>query len=205
MVAIIDYGMGNLRSVQKAIEFCKEEAIITNNINDIQKASHIILPGVGAFKDGMNNLTQLGLIDILNKEVLINKKPFLGICLGMQLICTKSYEHEETNGLNWIDAEVKRFESPKLKVPHVGWNEVDIQKDSKLFQNISNKSDFYFVHSFYINNTIHTLSETTYISNFTSAIEKNNIFACQFHPEKSQKAGLQLLNNFINISGDNYA
>ena len=177
MVAIIDYGMGNLRSVQKAVEYHKQEAIITNNIDEIKQASHIILPGVGAFKDGMKNLKTLGLVDILNQEVLINKKPFLGICLGMQLICKKSYELGETEGLSWIDAEVKRFESPTLKVPHVGWNEVHIIKNSILFSNINDGSDFYFVHSFYVTHNENTIATTPYIRDFVSAVEKGNIFA----------------------------
>ncbi len=199
MIAIIDYGMGNLRSVQKAVEYCKQEVIITNNVDEIKNASHIILPGVGAFKDGMNNLISLGLVDILNQEVLHQKKPFLGICLGMQLICNKSYELGETKGLGWIDAEVNKFKSTMLKVPHVGWNEVHARKYSNLFAGIENGSDFYFVHSFYVDINENMVATTPYIRDFTSALEKANIFACQFHPEKSQHVGLKLLDNFLNM------
>lgn len=199
-LVIIDYKMGNLRSVQKAFEKIGCNAIISNDKETIQNATKLVLPGVGAFKDGMKHLQELNLIDILNKKILEDKTPILGICLGMQLLSNKSYENGETAGLGWIDAEVVKFEfdAQKLKVPHVGWNEVIFQdKNNILFKNIENHKDFYFVHSYYFKEKEKvTISTTDYGSEFTSAIAKNNIFATQFHPEKSQTVGLQLLQNF---------
>ena len=195
--------MGNLRSVQKAFEKVGSNAIITNDIQKIKNASKIVLPGVGAFKDGMKNLEELKLIEVLNEEVLINKKPFLGICLGMQLVSSKSYEHGETSGLNWINAEIKKFEfedSVKLKVPHVGWNNVTFHKSNSLYENIQDKSDFYFVHSYhFITNEDVVTSTTDYGIDFVSSVQKENIYAFQFHPEKSQLVGLNLIKNFVNL------
>lgn len=202
-IVIIDYNMGNLRSVQKAFEKVGSNAIITNDIQKIKNASKIVLPGVGAFKDGMKNLEELNLIEVLNEEVLINKKPFLGICLGMQLVSSKSYEHGETSGLNWINAEIKKFEfedSVKLKVPHVGWNNVTFKKPNFLYTNIQDKSDFYFVHSYhFITNEDVVTSTTDYGIDFVSSVQKENIYAFQFHPEKSQLVGLNLIKNFVNL------
>ena len=203
-IVIIDYNMGNLRSVQKAFEKMGCNALISNNHKIIEDADKIVLPGVGAFKDGMKHLNELGLIELLNKEVLVNKKPFLGICLGMQLIANKSYENEETDGLGWIDAEVTQFDFTKhtktLKVPHVGWNDVSYRKKNILFNGIPDKSDFYFVHSYYFSTQEDVVSSMTdYGFDFISSIEKDNIFAFQFHPEKSQGVGLKILENFIKV------
>lgn len=203
-VAIIDYKMGNLRSVQKAFEKVGCDAVITNEKSIIEKANKIILPGVGAFKDGMRHLEELDLIDLLNDEVLLKKKPFLGICLGMQLTSSKSHENGITNGLNFIDAEVVKFDfseyTKKIKIPHIGWNELNYQKDTSLFTNIPNKSDFYFVHSYHFETEEDIIIATTnYNHEFVSAINKNNIYATQFHPEKSQTVGLQLIKNFVNL------
>ena len=203
-IVIIDYNMGNLRSVQKAFEKVGSTAVITNDINTIKNASKIVLPGVGSFADGMKNLNNLGLIDVLNEEILINKKPFLGICLGMQLIAKKSHENGETQGLNWVDAEVVKFEfktlNKKLKVPHVGWNNILLANKQSLFNNIENNSDFYFVHSYHFQTNENVLTSTTdYGFNFVSSVQKENIYAVQFHPEKSQTVGLKLLENFVNI------
>lgn len=207
MVVIIDYKMGNLRSVQKAFEKVGCDAIITNDIEIIKKASKIVLPGVGAFADGMKHLEELGLIDVLNAEVITNKKPFLGICLGMQLISKKSYENGETNGLNWIDAAVVKFnfedKEKKLKVPHVGWNNTNYKNENLLFDNILNDSDFYFVHSYHFKTNEDVVTSTTdYGFDFVSSINKDNIYAFQFHPEKSQALGLKILENFINLESD---
>jgi len=199
-LVIIDYKMGNLRSVQKAFEKIGCSAIISNDRKTILHANKLVLPGVGAFKDGMKNLKELNLIEILKQKVLEEKTPLLGICLGMQLLSNKSYENGETEGLGWIDAEVVRFEfdTQKLKIPHVGWNEVIFQdKNNILFTSIKNHKDFYFVHSYYFKpNEKVTITTTSYGFEFTSVVQKNNIFATQFHPEKSQAAGLQLLQNF---------
>ena len=196
--------MGNLRSVQKAFEKIGCNAIITNNHEVIKNSSKIVLPGVGAFKDGMKHLEELGLIDILNEEIIKNKKPFLGICLGMQLTAKKSYENGETDGLGWIDAEVIKFDfivsDKKLKIPHVGWNNVNYQNDNILFKDIPNSSDFYFVHSYYFKTAEKYIAGTTdYGFEFTSSVQKDNILGVQFHPEKSQEVGLKILENFVKI------
>lgn len=203
-IVIIDYNMGNLRSVQKAFAHLGCEAIITNNLETIKNASKIVLPGVGAFKDGMKNLEELDLINTLNQEILHHKKPFLGICLGMQLIASKSYEYGETNGLNWTNAEVVKFDfsqfDQKLKIPHVGWNNVIYKNSNKLYETIPNNSDFYFVHSYHFKTDEDIVTSVTdYGFEFVSSINKENIYACQFHPEKSQGVGLQLIQNFVNL------
>jgi len=199
--------MGNLRSVQKAFEKVGCDAIISNNISVIKNASKIVLPGVGSFADGMKHLEELGLIDILNEEVINNKKPFLGVCLGMQLISKKSYENGETEGLCWIDAEVVKFNfdnlDKKFKIPHVGWNNTHYKNHNILFNGISDESDFYFVHSYYFKAYEDVVSSTTdYAFDFVSSVQKDNIFAFQFHPEKSQSVGLKILENFVNLESD---
>lgn len=196
--------MGNLRSVQKAFEKVGCDAIITNDHDTIRDADKIVLPGVGAFKDGMKYLKELDLIELLNEEILVKKKPFLGICLGMQLIANKSYENGKTNGLAWVDAEVINFDfsnqKKTLKVPHVGWNEVSYKNQNILFDGIVDKSDFYFVHSYYFSTKEDIVSSTTdYGFDFVSSVHKDNIFAFQFHPEKSQTVGLKILENFVNL------
>lgn len=203
MIAIVDYNAGNLRSVQKAFEKIGMKAIITNNKKDISTADLIVLPGVGSFNDGMKNLKKLGLLEALADEVIWKKKPFLGICLGMQLICKIGYEDGITNGLGWIDAEVKRFDflniDNNIKIPHVGWNSVAFLEEESLFQDIGNLSDFYFVHSYHIANLQdgRCIGTTSHGYDFVSAIKKDNIVAFQFHPEKSQEVGLKLLKNVV--------
>lgn len=203
-IVIVDYKMGNLRSVQKAFEKIGASAIISNDIETIKSSQKIVLPGVGSFKDGMKHLKELNLIELLNEEVIVNRKPFLGICLGMQLISNKSYENVETNGLGWIDAEVIKFEflnNKKLKVPHVGWNNVSYKEKNLLYNGIENNSDFYFVHSYHFDSKEEaSISSTTdYGFDFISSVQKDNIYAFQFHPEKSQTVGLKLLENFVNL------
>ena len=201
---IIDYKMGNLRSVQKAFEKVGSKAVITNDYKIIQDADKIVLPGVGSFKDGMKHLGELGLINVLNEEVLEKKKPFLGICLGMQLIAKKSYENAETDGLGWVDAEVVKFNFDGLrssfKIPHVGWNNVKFQNTNILLNDIPDNSDFYFVHSYHFKTQENVVtSSTDYGFNFTSSLNKENIYAFQFHPEKSQTVGLKIIENFVNL------
>jgi glutamine amidotransferase len=189
--------MGNLRSVQKAFEHVGVDALITRDPAIIQNASKIVLPGVGAFKDAMHNLRELGLIDVLNDVVLQEKKPFLGICLGMQLIATKSYEFGETQGLGWIDAQIIRFSDSGLKIPHVGWNNLSFTNHSPLFEEIPDNSDFYFVHSYYFDaDDTYVTGVCDYGTRFIASVQKENIFATQFHPEKSQKHGLEIIKNF---------
>jgi glutamine amidotransferase len=196
-VAIINYGMGNIASVEKAIKFLGYTSIVTNNHNEIRQCAYLILPGVGAFAQGMKNLKELDLVGILNNEVLVNKKPFLGICLGMQLIASKGYEIEETNGLDWIKGEVVKINEPERSIPHLGWNEITVTKNS-IIKDYNNK-DFYFIHSFHF----HVLERediaatVNYGNEYVAAIQKDNIFATQFHPEKSQTAGLDFLNSFF--------
>ena len=196
--------MGNLRSVQKAFETVGVSAIISNDHEIIKNADKLVLPGVGSFKDGIKHLHELKLIDILNEEVLQKKKPFLGICLGMQLIASKGYENGETKGLNWVEAEVIKFNfsnsTHQLKVPHVGWNELLFYNSNILLQDIKEFSDFYFVHSYYFKTQENIVtSYTNYGIKFTSSIQKNNIFAFQFHPEKSQEVGLKIIENFVKL------
>ena len=204
MIAIIDYGLGNLTSVKNALDFLGIEAIITNNAQEIQKADKIILPGVGAFGQGMDNLRKLGLAEVLHKEVIENKKQFLGICLGMQLICKKSYEEGEFEGLGWIPAEVIRFnlESEKLLVPHVGWNEVTCNLDSPILSGGNKEQTFYFVHSYYpdVKDKNLVVGWCGYGVKFAAILQKENIFAVQFHPEKSQQEGLEILRKFSQIT-----
>lgn len=199
MIALVDYGMGNIRSVSKAIEAVGGEVFITQNPEEIRKAKAIVLPGVGAFRDCMSNLTELGILDTVREEIL-KGKPYLGICLGMQILFTESEEFGVCKGLDLIRGRVTRFKLPQeYKIPHMGWNTVVFKKKSKLLSDISNNSYFYFVHSYYVvpEESIFVGGVTEYGLEFTSMIIYENIFATQFHPEKSQKMGLKLLSNFI--------
>ena len=202
-VAIIDYGMCNLDSVARAVEECGGTPLVTNNIHDLEIATHIILPGVGAFPDAMNQLCQLSMDTALREQVLENKIPFLGICLGMQVMATKGTEGEETDGLGLIEGTVKRLkpESHDTRIPHIGWNEVHYMRSSPLFEGISTGKDFYFVHSYHFccSDENNIVARTPYCGGLTSVISKGNAFGTQFHPEKSQKVGFQLLENFISI------
>ncbi|MEW5797933.1 MAG: imidazole glycerol phosphate synthase subunit HisH [Bacteroidota bacterium] len=195
MIGIIDYHLNNLRSVQKAFEKVGVQAFISDNPNELKKAEKLVLPGVGAFGAAMENLRVLGLKTVLDEHVAAGK-PLLGICLGMQLLFTKSYELGEFSGLNFVSGEVKQFPST-VKVPHMGWNQVEIVRQSSLLKDVEEKSFVYFVHSYYVEPKENvTLSQTEYGFRFTSIIQQGNIYGIQFHPEKSQKTGLQLLKNF---------
>jgi len=202
MIAIIDYGAGNVGSIQNMIKKIGYKAIITSSIDEILNADHLILPGVGSFDYGMSQLEKLKLIDVLEKKVVECKTPILGICLGMQLMA-KSSEEGIKEGLNLIDAEVVKFKSNthNIKIPHMGWNYVNIRKESKLFERKEEKERFYFVHSFHVKvkNEMDILATTDYGCNFTSAIERENIYGVQFHPEKSHRYGMQLLEHFIRL------
>lgn len=201
-IAIIDYGMGNLTSVANAFNTIGYKATIVQDTNDLSQASHIVLPGVGAFGDGMKNLRSSGWIDVLEREIKEKKKPFLGICLGMQLLASMGTEHGLHEGLNWISGTVKKIESndPQIRVPHVGWNDVIFLKKDGLYRDLGDSQAFYFVHSYVLD----VKDESSVVSGltvhgieFTASIEKDNIYATQFHPEKSQKIGLKVLENFI--------
>ena len=196
MIQIIDYGMGNLRSVQKAFEFLGFEASIAQNKYDLKNASHIVLPGVGAFADAAKNLLASG----MQEEMLdgIKKgKPFLGICLGMQLLFDKSFENGEYDGLGLVPGVVKRFAVEGLKVPHMGWNNLII-RDNALFAKGSSEKYVYFVHSYHASDVPDEfiIGETEYGYRFTAAVQRDNVFGLQFHPEKSGDIGLDMLKNF---------
>tara|TARA_B110000483_G_scaffold202509_1_gene244206 strand:+ start:348 stop:950 length:603 start_codon:yes stop_codon:yes gene_type:complete len=196
MIAIIDYGMGNLASVQKAIRNLGKDVIITFDKKEIQEASLIVLPGVGSFEQGMKNLKDRGLIELLNQEVIQHKKPFLGICLGMQLIMEKGTEPIECEGLGWIKGTVEVINNSRLPVPHLGWNKTYKLGEENQEDNLSN--NFYFIHSFHVLPGEHV--ECTYVDyefKMIASIQKENIYATQFHPEKSQNAGLSLLKTYI--------
>lgn len=201
MITIIDYGMGNLHSVLKAFKRLRIEAMLSSDIAEIQAADKLILPGVGHFKRGMDNLRERNLIQTLNEEVLEKGKPILGICLGMQLF-TKSSEEGNAEGLGWLDAETVEFSFPEgekiFRIPHIGWNSINFGTQTSLYDGISDDTSFYFVHSYYVksNNDADVAASTEYGLNFTSSMVKSNIFATQFHPEKSHDDGLKLLKNF---------
>jgi imidazole glycerol-phosphate synthase subunit HisH len=197
MIGILNYGMGNLRSVANALSFLGIDFFIISKKEEIGRARKLILPGVGAFGAGMKNLADFGFLPVLQEEVMAKKKPILGICLGMQLFAEKGFEDGVHEGLGWIQGEVRKIEAQDLKVPHVGWNEAKPRMDSPLFEDIAPHSDFYFVHSFYLDCPSQFVSSTCeYGIEFPASVEWANIFGTQFHPEKSQDAGLALLRNF---------
>jgi len=201
-IVIIDYGMGNLRSVENKFKAQNCNVEITSNKEVIQQADKLVLPGVGHFKNGMKNLNERGLIDVLNQKVIVEKTPILGICLGMQLF-TNFSEEGEVNGLGWIDATTKKFEfdfrESFLKTPHMGWNSLRVKKEHELVEQICDYDQFYFVHSYYVEcaNQEDILTETQYGQVFTSSIQKDNIIGVQFHPEKSHDCGALMIGNFI--------
>ncbi|MBN2878854.1 MAG: imidazole glycerol phosphate synthase subunit HisH [Clostridia bacterium] len=200
MITIIDYGMGNLRSAQKAFEFLGFEAEITDNKTAILAAEKIVLPGVGAFADAMSNLNSSGISNVIKKKTA-DGTPFLGICLGMQLVFDVSYEGGEFEGLGLIKGEIKRFDLPaEYKVPHIGWNKLNTT-DNILFSEIDEDIYTYFVHSYHAvtQDKDAVIATSNYGTEFTAAVNKDNIFATQFHPEKSGDKGLKMLRNFAKI------
>lgn len=203
MIAIIDYGMGNLRSVQKGFEFVGHEAVVTRDLRVIDRASHVVLPGVGAFGDCMDNLTRYELTDVIQRSIA-KGKPFLGICLGYQLLFSESEEFGRHQGLGILPGKVKAIPRPSddaessLKIPHMGWNTIQVNKSAPPLRGIAPGSYVYFVHSYYVEPADGSLvsTKTDYGIPFASSVWKDNIFATQFHPEKSQAVGLQVLKNF---------
>jgi glutamine amidotransferase len=201
MTVVVDYGMGNLRSVQKGFEKVGSRAIISRDPEEIKNAPRLVLPGVGAFPECMKNLSRLNLIEPI-LEFIQSGRPFLGICLGLQLLFDESEEFGRHEGLKIIRGRVKAFSREMgLKIPHMGWNEVFIRNDAPIFHGIPNRSHFYFVHSYYVlpEDTSDVAGETEYGITFTCAVARDNIFAVQFHPEKSQENGLKILANFARL------
>jgi glutamine amidotransferase len=201
MIAIIDYGMGNVRSLHNALQYVGCDAVITADSDKIRHAERIILPGVGAFGDAMAAIRARGLDDLLEAEVHRGGKPMLGICLGMQLLARTSTEHGVHEGLGWLDATVERLNlSAGLKIPHIGWNEVDSPLDEPLFRGIRpDERNFYFVHSFHVrcSNRADIIATCDYGGPFAAAVRHENVIATQFHPEKSQDNGIRVLENFL--------
>ncbi|MCB0402466.1 MAG: imidazole glycerol phosphate synthase subunit HisH [Flavobacteriales bacterium] len=200
-IVIIDYGTGNHFSVQKKLKQLNCEVITSHDPAEISRADKLVLPGVGHFGKAMENLRSLNLTDVLNEQVIQKQKPILGICLGMQLMATHS-EEGDAEGLQWIEGNIKKFDinDPLLyKVPHTGWNQIEVAKSSPLLHGLSNSSEFYFVHAYHFHcaHSEDILCYTDYETRFVSAVQRNNIFGAQFHPEKSHDAGLQLFKNFI--------
>jgi glutamine amidotransferase len=200
-VAVVDYGMGNLDSVARAVEECGGRAVVTDREDEIGRATHVILPGVGAFGDGIRCLRQRGLDEILRAQVLSTGVPFLGICLGMQMLATRGREGGEVAGLGWVDGEVRRLQPAggDTRIPHIGWSEVVPTGPSPLFAGIEPGRDFYFVHSYHLvcHDPADVVACTPYCGGFVSAIARGSIHGVQFHPEKSQRVGFALLRNFL--------
>lgn len=203
MIAIIDYDAGNLKSVEKALQFLGQECVITRDFHEIEKADKVILPGVGSFGDAMSQLRKFELDKVIH-EVAAEQKPFLGICLGLQLLFEGSEESEGVEGLHLLDGEILRIpEQEGLKIPNIGWNSLDLQNNGRLFQNLEGSPFVYFVHSYYLKAREESIVKATieYSTHIHASVEKDNIFACQFHPEKSSTVGLKMLKNFANLQG----
>jgi len=207
-ISVIDYGSGNLKSAAKALETTannintSSKIVVTSDPKTIKESDKIVLPGQGSFRDCYLGIKKIpGLNETLNEFVLEKKKPILGICVGMQLFAKTGYESQETKGFGWIDAEVRKINNmnKKLKLPHMGWNEIELKKDCFLFSNLENKSHMYFVHSYELitKQKDYVVATTNYGRPIAAAVAKENIFGTQFHPEKSQKNGLKILENFL--------
>jgi glutamine amidotransferase len=202
MIVIVDYGLGNLGSIVNMLKKIGAHATLSADASVIEKATKLILPGVGAFDHGMKNLTDLGLVPVLNKKVIVEKTPILGLCLGMQLFTRRS-EEGRLPGLGWLDAETVRFRldqtQTKLRVPHMGWNVIKVCQTNPIFEGLYEEARFYFVHSFHVlcHDAQDVLAQTHYGYEFPSVIGHGNIIGTQFHPEKSHKFGMKLLKNFV--------
>jgi imidazole glycerol phosphate synthase, glutamine amidotransferase subunit len=206
-VTIVDYNSGNIRSVINSFKEVAKDKVnikVTSDLNDIKSSDKVVLPGQGSFKSCVEALNKInGLVDNLNEFTISNKKPLLGICVGLQMFADVGYEETETKGLGWISGKVSKIDNQngKYKLPHIGWNQINIVKHSKIFKGIENNSHMYFVHSYeFVPQDKNVISATTdYSSNIVCSIEKENIFGTQFHPEKSDKMGLRILENFITL------
>lgn len=203
MVAVIDYDAGNIRSVEKAVLSLGGDVRITRDRDEILKADHVILPGVGAFGDAMEKLHRYGLTDVI-RETVQKQTPFLGICLGLQLLFESSEESEEVQGLGILPGSIVRLpEKAGLKVPHIGWNSLRYPNRGRLFEGVPEESYVYFVHSYYLaaKDPLIVTATTEYAAHIHASVEKGNVFACQFHPEKSSDVGMRILRNFMQITG----
>ena len=201
MIAIIDYDAGNIKSVEKALQLLNQEVVITRDRDTILAADKVILPGVGAFGDAMGKLHQYGLVEVI-QEVAAKKTPFLGICLGLQLLFERSDETQGVDGLGILKGEILRIpDQPGLKIPHMGWNSLKFQNNGRLFKGIPEDSYVYFVHSYYLKAREEGIvtATTEYSTHIHASVEKDNVFACQFHPEKSSDVGIQILKNFVEL------
>ena len=206
-VTIVDYNSGNISSVINSFKEAVKDNVnieVTSDLDKIKSSDKVVLPGQGSFKSCVDALDNIkGLVDVLNEFVINNKKPLLGICVGLQMFADVGYEETETKGLGWVSGKVSKIDNQKgkYKLPHIGWNEINILKGSKIFKDIENNSHMYFVHSyeFIPNDKSVTAATTDYSSNIVCAVEKENIFGTQFHPEKSDKTGLKIIDNFINL------
>ena len=206
-VTIVDYNSGNISSVINSFKEVAKNKVnieVTSDLKKIKSSDKVVLPGQGSFKSCVDALNKInGLTDSLNEFAINNKKPLLGICVGLQMFADIGYEETETKGLGWISGKVSKIDNQggKFKLPHIGWNQINIVKNSKIFQNIENNSHMYFVHSYeFVPNEKNVISATTdYSSNIVCSVERENIFGTQFHPEKSDKLGLKIIDNFINI------
>jgi glutamine amidotransferase len=201
MVAIIDYDAGNIKSVEKAFAYLGEDAVITRDCDTILAADRVVLPGVGAFGDAMDKLKHYGLVSVI-EQVADKNTPFLGICLGLQLLFEQSDESPQVAGLGLLPGKIRRIpDAPGLKIPHMGWNSIEIKPNARLFQGISNQSYVYFVHSYYLDafDAEDVAATTQYSTTIHASVEHDNIFACQFHPEKSSSVGLAILKNFLEL------
>ena len=206
-VTIVDYNSGNISSVINSFKEVAKDKVnieVTSDLSKIKSSDKVVLPGQGSFKSCVDALNKInGLIDTLNEFAISNKKPLLGICVGLQMFADIGYEESETKGLGWISGKVSKIDNQngKYKLPHIGWNQIKIIKKSKIFRDIENNSHMYFVHSYeFIPENKNVISATTdYSSNIVCSVEKENIFGTQFHPEKSDKLGLKIIDNFINI------
>ena len=206
-VTIVDYQSGNISSVINSFTEVAKDKVnleVTSDIKKIKLSDKIVLPGQGSFKSCVESLNSInGLVDALKEYAITNKKPLLGICVGLQMFADIGYEEAETKGLGWISGKVSKInnQNGKFKLPHIGWNEIEIRKDSKIFKDIKNKSHMYFVHSyeFIPDDKSVLLATTDYSSKIVCSVEKENLFGTQFHPEKSDKTGLKIIDNFINL------
>ena len=195
MIAIIDYGVGNLGSVLNAFKYLGYDCVVTSNKEEILNADKVVLPGVGAFKDAMDAFREKGFVDVINK-VIENNKPILGICVGMQMLFEYSYEYGKHEGLGIFKGNIIKFDDSNYKVPQIGWNQIKVKNDNKLLKGLDGKY-VYFVHSYHVDNSEYSISETEYANSiYPSAVNYKNIYATQFHPEKSGEVGLQILKNF---------